>query len=124
MTIKYLKKLAVFCLAVSLCMSCFGTSVMAVNEGEFEILDEFFVDANGRPLVDIPDEPIPITELPEVEEEPAAEEVEEPEEMDDLAEEEIPLAAVPRTGDCLGLWGAMSAAGLIGLAVRGKREKK
>ena len=79
----------------------------------------------------IEEELVPMSELPEeaaqtleptVEETAAEPVVEEPAE---IAEEEVPLADVPKTGDVSALWlalTALSGSGLTGLGILGKKR--
>lgn len=121
---KSLQKVLAFCLTIGLCMGLFCMQAMAVEADEEIIIeDEVFLDENGLPLVDIPDEPIPITELPEGvagPEEPSAETVV----IEDLQDSGVPLAAVPQTGDGSILWLALSGTGLFGLLLTGKTCKE
>ncbi|MBQ8586036.1 MAG: LPXTG cell wall anchor domain-containing protein [Butyricicoccus sp.] len=113
---KNLRKALAFCLTAALCMGLFCMQAMAVNE-EIIIEEEIFIDENGLPLVDIPDEPIPITELPEGIEAPEEDTV-----IEDLPDLGVPLAAVPHTGDISSLWLAVSGAGLLGLSLIGEKR--
>ena len=68
------------------------------------------------PTTDLPDEDVPMTDLPD-EKVPTAE----------IPDEAIPLADVPKTGDSLALYYALcclSGAGLIVLALTGKKRKE
>lgn len=114
---KSLQKALALGLTVVLCMGLFSMQAMAVNDEEI-IEEEILFDENGLPLVDIQDEPIPITELP------AGISGEEDTGIEDLTDAEIPLAAVPQTGDASVVWLALSGIGLSGLLLTGKRYEE
>ena len=61
-------------------------------------------------MVDIPDEDVPLADMPAM---PSEEET-----LEELPEEEVPLAKVPKTGDGShgALWTAMGFLSMIGLA--------
>ena len=47
--------------------------------------------------------------------------------MEEIPEEEVPLAAVPKTGDASALWLALSAlsgAGLAGVSLLGRKKRE
>ncbi len=80
-----------------------------------EIPDEDvpLVELPEEPVEEIPEEEVPLVELPE---EPAVE----------IPEEEVPLAEAPKTGDNLGLWfllAASSGLGLVWMTITGKKRK-
>lgn len=68
------------------------------------------------PGLDIPDEDVPMGELPDLTEDPGME----------IPDEEVPLAEAPATGDQLMSWvlaAAVSGIGLVWLAIMGKKRK-
>lgn len=149
MAFEKIKKLLAVCLAAGVCISLCCMTAAAVDDEEI-IEEEIMFDENGLPLVDIPDELIPITQLPTdiLDEEPSDAEVipeadasveedvdtedvpapalpeEEPEDVEDLPDPGVPLADVPQTGDASIFGLAMSGTGLAGLALTAANEKK
>ncbi len=148
MAFEKIKKLLAVCLAAGVCISLCCMTATAVD-GEEIIEEEIMFDENGLPLVDIPDEPIPITQLPAdiLDEEPSDAEVipeadvpveedvdtedapapdlpkEEPEDVENLPDPDVPLADVPQTDDASAFGLAMSGAGLAGLALTAANAK-
>ena len=71
---------------------------------------------NTLDVIEIPEEDIPQTDLPD----------EEPE-LEDIFEEDIPLADVPKTGDATALWMAMNAlsgTALAGVSLLGRKKRE
>ena len=68
-------------------------------------------DVNLPPEEEIVDEEVPLAQLPE----------------EEIPDEDIPLANIPMTGDSTGRWGALSllsAAALLGLSILGRKKGK
>ena len=83
------------------------------------VIEEGYDDPTppSPPVVDIPNEDVPTTDLLEIPEEPVGEEI---------ADEDVPLADVPETGDSLTQWilaAAVSGVGLVWVALIGKKRK-
>lgn len=115
---KSLQKVLARCLTFVLCMGLFCMQAVAAEADEETIVDAVILDENGLPLVDIPDEPIPVTELP------AGLPGGEAPGTGELSGAAVPLAVVPQTGDASALGPALSGAFLLGLLLTGKARGK
>ena len=74
-------------------------------------------DGNPPPVIEIPDEPVPLAPPP----------ADVADEVVEILDEEVPLANIPVTGDKSALWmlaAAVSGLGMIWTALTGKKRKE
>jgi len=103
-------------------------------DGDKIIVYYSFNTPETEPIVEIPEEEVPLAPAPEVKEEPIVEIPEEEvplapapeveEELVEILDEEVPLANVPKTGDTTILYAALTTLSGLGLAALGLKKKE
>ena len=82
-------------------------------DGDKIIVYYSFNTPETEPIVEIPEEEVPLAPAPEVEEE-----------LVEILDEEVPLANVPKTGDTTILYAALTTLSGLGLAALGLKKKE